>query len=244
VSAPFLVIPALDLLGGRVVRLRQGRYDQVTTFPGDPADKVREYATCGSPWVHVVDLDGARDGRASQAALVERMLAASGGARVQVGGGIRTLEQVRDYVSAGASRVVLGTRAVQDPGFVTAAAALCEVMVAVDGRDGRVSVEGWTRDSGQSVQAVARACVDAGATSVLFTEIARDGMGTGPAVEATEALGQTLPGTGVYASGGVSSLEDLRALAGAAAIAGVVVGRALLEGRFTVAEALAVGASR
>ncbi|MBI5518032.1 MAG: 1-(5-phosphoribosyl)-5-((5-phosphoribosylamino)methylideneamino)imidazole-4-carboxamide isomerase [Deltaproteobacteria bacterium] len=239
-----MVIPALDLLGGRVVRLRQGRYDQVTTFPIDPLEKVREYATCGSSWVHVVDLEGAREGRASQAALVEKMLAVGGGARVQVGGGIRTLEQVRDYVSAGASRVVLGTRAVQDPAFVTAAAALCEVMVAVDGRDGRVAVEGWTRDSGRTVTDVARVCVEAGARSVLFTEIARDGMGSGPAVEATETLGRALPGVGVFASGGVGSLEDLRALVRAPSVAGVIVGRALLEGRFTMAEALSVGAPR
>jgi phosphoribosylformimino-5-aminoimidazole carboxamide ribotide isomerase len=140
--------------------------------------------------------------------------------------------------------VVVGTRAVTDPDFVAAASGVCEVMVAVDGREGQVAVDGWTRDSGRPVLAVAQACVQAGARAVLFTEISRDGTGHGPAVEATEALGLALPGTQVFASGGVGTLDDLQALAATQSIAGVVVGRALLEGRFTLAQALRVGGPR
>lgn len=243
------VIPAMDLLGGRVVRLKRGRYDDVTVYSHNPAAVVADFVVQGARYLHVVDLDGARDGRATQATLVGDLLARFAGVlRVQVGGGIRTLEQVRAYAHAGAARVVIGTRAAQDPDFVTQARSVCGVVVAVDARDGKVAAEGWTVQTDVSAVDLARACVERGAEAVLYTDIARDGTGEGPAVEATAALAVALaftraegvPGVEVIASGGIGTLEHLRALASRPEITSAVVGRALYERTFTVREALSV----
>lgn len=237
-----IVIPAMDLLGGRVVRLHRGDYDKVTVYGTDPAAVVAGYLDAGASWVHLVDLDGARDGRATQSPLVGALLARFGSSlRVQVGGGIRTLEQVRAYRDAGASRVVVGTRAVEDPDFVRAAGELVDVTVAVDARDGRVATKGWTETTALDATELAKDCVSRGARAVLYTDIARDGTGEGPNVDATERLARAVPGALVIASGGIGSLDHLRALAAREVIGAVVVGRALYEGAFTAREALGLG---
>jgi phosphoribosylformimino-5-aminoimidazole carboxamide ribotide isomerase len=236
------VIPAMDLLGGRVVRLHQGDYARVTVYADDPAEMLAAFVDAGARRVHLVDLDGARDGAATQGALLAGLVARFGHAlRVQVGGGVRTLDQARAYRDAGADRVVVGTRAVEDPDFVAQCAEFVPVVVALDARDGRVATRGWTTLTDRTAVDLARSLAALGATAVLYTDIARDGTGAGPNVEATARLAEAVPGVEVIASGGIGSLDHLRALAAAPAIAATVVGRALYERAFTVAEALAAG---
>lgn len=235
------VIPAMDLLGGRVVRLHRGDYDKVTEYSPEPLEIIEQFVDSGASWAHLVDLDGARDGAATQHALIARALARFGRAlRVQVGGGIRTLSQVQAYLSAGARRVVLGTRAVESPEFISEVAARCEVVVALDARDGRVATRGWTHTTEHDVLDLARSCVGAGARAILYTDIARDGTGDGPNVEATARLAEAVPGVEIIASGGVGALSHLRALAARPSISSVVIGRALYERSFTLREALDV----
>lgn len=234
------VYPAMDLLGGRVVRLHKGRYDAVTVYSDDPVGTVRGFVEAGAERVHIVDLDGAREGRPAQAALVASVIAATG-ARVQVGGGIRAMEQLEAYVAAGVERVVLGTAAVKDPAFVEAACGRFAVVIAVDARDGMVAVEGWTEGSSVSAVDLAKHAQQFGARAVLYTDIARDGTGEGPNVEATAALARNVPGLEVIASGGIGSRAHLEALAARPEIAACVVGRALYDGTMTARDALSAG---
>lgn len=236
------VIPAMDLLGGRVVRLHRGDYAKVTVYDDDPLAVVDRFVDAGAEWLHVVDLDGARDGAATQASLIVRVLARHGAkVRVQVGGGIRTLAQVHAYAAAGAARVVVGTRAAENPGFVADAVKVIPVVAAVDARDGVVATHGWTATANVTAVDLAKELVARGAAAVLYTDIARDGTGEGPNVEATAALARALPGAEVIASGGIGSLAHLRALAARPEIASCVVGKALYDGAFSVKAALEVG---
>jgi phosphoribosylformimino-5-aminoimidazole carboxamide ribotide isomerase len=236
------VIPAMDLLGGRVVRLHRGDYARATVYHEDPVAVLASFVEAGATWLHIVDLDGARDGVATQEKLIASVLRRWGHTvRVQVGGGIRTLDQVRSYANAGATRVVVGTRAVEDPSFVTAASAICGVVVAVDARDGNVATHGWTVVTESLAVDLARSLSSRGASAVLYTDIARDGTGEGPNVEATASLAKGIPGVEVIASGGIGTLDHIRSLAQRPEIASCVVGRALYEKAFTVADALKAG---
>lgn len=234
------ILPAIDLLEGRVVRLRRGRYDDVTTYAPDPGPVAEGFARAGACWLHVVDLDGARAGRPGNVAPIREVLRRAPGLRVQVGGGIRDEATARTWLDAGVERVILGTAAVRDPSLVerVSAARPGSVAVAVDARGGRVAVEGWTETTAETPAAVARRLADAGAGAVLFTAIERDGTGDGPDVEATAALQRQVQ-VPVIASGGVGSLDHLRGLA-RAGIRAAIVGRALYEGQVDLAEALAV----
>ena len=234
------VYPAMDLLGGRVVRLHKGRYDAVTVYSDDPSGVLDAFISAGAVRIHVVDLDGARDGAPTQAALIRTLLAAHS-AKIQVGGGIRGMAQAEGYLAAGAERVVLGTAAVRDPGFVREACARFPVVVAVDAVDGRVATEGWTQASDIAATDLARWAMELGARAVLYTDISRDGTGAGPNVGATAALARAVPGLEVIASGGVGSLEHLRALAAEREITACVVGRALYDQRFTLRDAVEAG---
>ncbi len=233
------LIPAIDLLGGQVVRLHKGRYDEVTVYADDPAEMARRFADEGADWLHVVDLDGARSGSPVNVASVEAILGATG-LRVQVGGGVRTAETANRWLAAGASRVVVGTAAVKSPQWVRAT---CEsapeaVVVAIDARDGEVAVEGWLEGTGRPAAELA-AEIDGwapGPWGFLYTNIDRDGTREGPDVEGTAALARAVGGT-VIASGGIGSLAHLRALA-EAGVEAAVCGRALYAGAFTLREAL------
>jgi phosphoribosylformimino-5-aminoimidazole carboxamide ribotide isomerase len=229
--------PAIDLLGGRVVRLHQGDYAKVTTYPEDPIALVERYVRDGAERVHLVDLDGARDGEAAQFEWIARILRETG-ARIQVGGGIRSLRQARAYLDAGVERVVLGTAAVADPDLLREACATLPVVVAVDARDGMVTTHGWTQVTTRSAVDLAREARDLGARAVLYTDVARDGTGSGPNVPATAALARAVPTLEVIASGGVGSLAHVEQLAREGCIGACVVGRALLEGAFTLRDAL------
>jgi len=235
------ILPAIDLLDGKAVRLHQGRYDAVTVYSGDPPALAA--ALRGKvPILHVVDLEGARAGRAVQGDLVRAVVRAFGPG-VQVGGGVRSVEAVSSYLDLGASRVVLGTAAVRDPAAVRDAALRWpgQVVIALDARDGKVALDGWEQLSTVTALDVARQLAGLPIAALLYTDVARDGTQVGPNLSATRDLAAE-GGFPVLASGGVGSLEHLRALAAIPGVAGAIVGRALYERAFTLEEALAAAA--
>ncbi|MEY3029941.1 MAG: 1-(5-phosphoribosyl)-5-[(5-phosphoribosylamino) methylideneamino] imidazole-4-carboxamide isomerase [Actinomycetota bacterium] len=231
------LFPAIDLRGGRVVRLAKGDYGAETVYGDDPVAVARSFADAGAPWVHVVDLDAARSGDPVNRPVVAQIAAElAGRASLQTGGGVRRLDDVRSLADAGVARVVMGSAAIADPPLVEAASALLPVAVGLDHRDGEVAVHGWTERSGVSVaEALQRFPA---AAAFVITDISRDGMLTGPDVDGLRdaVAATTVP---VVASGGVSSLADLVTLADVDGLAGVITGKALYEGRFTVGAALA-----
>lgn len=234
-----IVIPAIDLLNGKAVRLRQGDYDQVTHYDRDPAEIATRWRALVSR-LHVIDLEGARAGQTMQRELVARIVAAFGPG-VQVGGGIRDLAAIEATLSLGVERVVLGTAAIKDPALVRTAASRWpgRVVVAVDAKDGWVATEGWEETSDRRVEDLVAELSALPLGGLLYTDIARDGTEVGPNVEATARLAASseIP---VIASGGVGTLAHLAALAQApGGIAAAIVGRALHEQRFTLADAVA-----
>jgi phosphoribosylformimino-5-aminoimidazole carboxamide ribotide isomerase len=231
-----IVIPAIDLLDGKAVRLHQGRYDAVTVYDDDPPARARLWRGM-VPWLHVVDLEGAREGRPVQRERVRAVVDAFGPG-VEVGGGVRTRESFDAYLALGATRVVLGSAAVKDAALVRSLALEHPgvVVVAVDARDGFVAVDGWTQPTRVRAVDLVRSFADAPLGGVLYTDVARDGTRAGPNLEATAELAAETP-VPVIASGGVGSLDDLRTLA-ARGIAACIVGRALYDGTFTLAQAL------
>ncbi len=231
------LVPAIDLLDGHVVRLHQGDFAKVTRFAIDPVAHAKSLRG-KTARLHVVDLEGARSGAPTQHPLIAKICEAFGPG-VQVGGGVRTHETVTALVALGASRVVLGTAAVKDPQLVREIAIehRDQVILAVDAKDGFVAIEGWTQVSNVTALDVAQRFDGSALDSLLYTDVSRDGTRVGPAVEVTAKLARD-SGRRVLASGGVGSLDDLRALAAAKDIFGVVVGRALLEGAFDVDRAI------
>lgn len=236
-----IVFPAIDLKGGKVVRLAEGDMARATVYGDDPAAQARAFAESGAEYLHVVDLDGAFAGEARNRAAVEAIVAAFPG-RVQLGGGIRTPEAVEGWIALGVARIVIGTAALTEPDFVRAMAAAFfgRIVVAVDARDGMVATAGWANVSDVPARDLARRFEDAGVAAVLFTDVGRDGLLKGCNIEATVELarGTSLP---VIASGGVKGIEDIRLLTVHAAhgIEGVITGRALYDGRLDLAAALA-----
>lgn len=232
------VIPAVDILGGKAVRLRQGKYDEVTVYDDHPEVVAAEWAGRVRR-IHVVDLDGAKSGRPIQRVLVRKVVAAFG-AGVQVGGGVRSMGAVDSYFELGVERVVLGTAAIRDPDLVRAAAEAYpgRVVVAVDARNGNVATDGWLDQSERRAIDVVKQMAPLGLAGVLYTDIDRDGTEAGPNVEATAELARE-GGVAVIASGGVGKLSHIEALAEAGAgVVGAIVGRALHEKRFTLEEAI------
>ena len=238
----FTVYPAIDLRGGRCVRLKQGDFDRQCEYDADPVERAREWERRGARAIHVVDLDGAKEGRLVQLDLIRR-IASSVGASLQVGGGVRALEDLRALREAGATRVVIGTAAVLDRELRQRAVEEVgdALVVAVDARGGIVATHGWQRKSGWDVLDLARELAGDGVTSVLYTDVARDGMDAGAALESTAAVAETLP---TIASGGVRGTEDVVALSKIPGIVGAVVGTALYEGRVTLEELLEAAEER
>ena len=238
------LFPAIDLRAGRAVRLLRGEFGAETVYSADPVAVARGYEAAGAPWIHVVDLDAARTGDPANLELVAA-IAAAVSCPVQAGGGVRTPEAAARLLDAGVARVVVGTAAVEDPALVEA---LCrrhpgQVAAGLDARGSRLAVRGWTETSAAELTEVARGLEGAGVAALVVTEIGRDGTMAGPDLD---QLGAVLAATGVdvVASGGVGTLADLQALstlepAPGRRLAGVSVGRALYEGRFSVEEALA-----
>ncbi len=242
-----IVFPAIDLKDGRCVRLLRGDMAAATVFNDDPGDQARRFLAAGARFLHVVDLDGAFAGRAANAAAVEAIVAeaARAGARVQLGGGIRSEEDIARWLALGVTRVILGTKALRDPDFVVAACRRWpgRIVVGIDARDGRVAVEGWAETSAVTAEDLALRFRDAGVAAIVHTDIERDGALGGANVAASAALARRC-GLPVVVSGGIASLDDLRAVAARAAdgLAGAIVGRALYDGRVDLAAALALAA--
>jgi len=239
----FDLYPAIDLRQGQVVRLAQGDPDRQTVYAADPAAMAARWLNEGARWLHVVNLDGAfgQEDTANRAALQAILKeAAAHNTRVQFGGGLRTLDAVAQVLDMGVARIVLGTLAARQPEAVAEALRRwgpARIAVGIDAREGRVQVSGWAEATALDAVTFARSLAKMGLRTVIFTDISRDGLQTGLALEATAAL-QQASGLDVIASGGVASLDDVRA-AHQAGLAGVIVGRALYEGAFSVTDALA-----
>lgn len=229
-GAPFEVIPAIDLLGGRCVRLAQGRYDDATVYGDDPAAVAAGFCALPIRRLHVVDLDGARSGRPVNREAIVRIVAAAARVPVQLGGGLRSLASIDEGLALGLDRVILGTVALRDPDLVREASRRFpgRVAVGIDARDGFVAAEGWLEESQVEATELARRFEDAGVAALIHTDIARDGMLKGPNLEASAALAKVVS-IPVIVSGGVSSLDDLRRAA-REPVAGAIVGRALYTG--------------
>jgi phosphoribosylformimino-5-aminoimidazole carboxamide ribotide isomerase len=236
-EASFTIYPAIDLRGGKCVRLKQGDFGRSKEYDADPVERAREWERQGATAIHVVDLDGAEMGSPVQLDLVAR-IANAVNVPLQVGGGIRTLKDLRAVRDSGAQRVVIGTAAVGDRELRLEAveAASASLIVAVDARDGVVATHGWRQSSGISVLNLAEELAADGVASVLYTDVARDGMDAGAALEATAAVAKSIP---TLASGGVRGVEDVAALSNIPGVVGVVVGTALYEGRVTLEQLIA-----
>ncbi len=229
--------PAIDLRGGRVVRLTKGDYDAETVYGDDAVAVAESFVASGARWVHVVDLDAARSGDPVNRDVVARIAAAvRGEASLQNGGGVRTLDDAKALADAGVSRVVMGSAAVRDPDLVAAVSETVPVAVGLDHRAGELAVHGWTEASGARLDdALSRF---PSAAAFVITDISRDGMLSGPDVTGLAAAVAASP-VPVIASGGVASLDDLVELARLPGLGGIITGKALYEGRFTVADAIA-----
>jgi phosphoribosylformimino-5-aminoimidazole carboxamide ribotide isomerase len=233
--------PAIDLKGGQAVRLRQGDFDQSTVFSDDPVAQARAFAEQGAESLHVVDLDGAREGEPVHAALVASIAAAFPGT-VHFGGGLRSRPAIETALATGADRLVVGTAVLEDRDLLDWAIDRLgdRLVVALDARQGKVATHGWTQVSDRNAVQVAEELISTGVRHLLYTDISRDGTLGGPNTRALRRLAKAVRPLDVIASGGISSLEDLRRLGELKLenLSGVIVGRALYEGRFTVTEAL------
>lgn len=234
------LLPAIDILGGKAVRLAKGDYDAVTVYNDDPVAQARTFQVAGAEWLHVVDLDGARTGKQENLAIIERIVRDTD-LKVEVGGGVRNIDAVRGLAQAGVHRIVLGTALVRDPDFAKAAVEEYGDLLAagIDARDGEVAVSGWEKGGGISADDLARQMAALGYRHMVYTDISRDGMQTGIDPAAYEHMAAVF-GHPVVASGGVAGLADIEHLAPvAASIEGVIAGRAVYEGALDVAEGVA-----
>lgn len=236
-----IVIPAIDLKDGRCVRLVQGRKEDVTVFDDDPAGVAGRFAAAGAERIHVVDLDGAFEGKPKNWEHLKAIVQ-SVDVPVQTGGGIRSMEAIEHLLEIGVDRVILGTVALKEPALVREACRAFgpeRVLVGIDARNGRVAVEGWVEESETTAVRLGQEMMEAGVREIVFTDISRDGMLTGPNLSSLEQMVET--GVKVVASGGVSSVDDLLAIARYAdrGVTGAIVGKAIYTGNVDLAEAIA-----
>lgn len=235
------LLPAIDILDGQAVRLERGDYEKVTVYHDDPAQQAQLFEEDGATWLHVVDLDGAREGKCLNADVIDRILKLTN-LKVEVGGGLRTLDDLRRMADLGVMRMVLGTALVTDPDLAQAAREEFgpDMLAAgIDAKGGDVKVEGWVQGAGVNALELAERMANAGYEHLIYTDIARDGMQTGIAPAAYVEMAQSFRNP-VIASGGISTLEDIRELAKVSdAIEGVIAGRAIYEGSFSVQDAVA-----
>lgn len=236
----FIIYPAIDIRGGKCVRLFQGDYGQETVYADSPLAMAKRWVEQGATWVHLVDLDGAKEGKPANAELIKE-IAREIPVPVQVGGGIRTEEQIADYLEAGVARVIVGTAAIEDEPFTQRIlqANGDKIAIGLDCRNGRVATRGWLTTTDVEATELAKRLVSYGAETFIYTDIARDGTLTGPNVEEISALALAT-GKSVIASGGVSNLDDLLALSAhmTTGVTGAIVGKALYTDAFTLEEAL------
>lgn len=235
-----LIIPAIDLKEGKCVRLRQGRMDEDTVFSDNPLEMVKRWVDAGAERLHVIDLDGAMAGKPRNSDVIHSMRESYPDLAIQVGGGIRDEDTVQEYLDAGVSYVIIGTKAVSEPHFVND---LClsfpgHIIVGLDAKDGKVAIDGWSKLSNHDVIDLAQHFERDGVDAIVYTDISRDGMMTGVNVSSTVALAQSIR-VPVIASGGVNHMNDLEALAKVEqeGVIGAIIGRALYEGDIDLAEA-------
>jgi phosphoribosylformimino-5-aminoimidazole carboxamide ribotide isomerase len=237
-----ILFPAIDIKDGKVVRLHQGDYGQITQYADDPVAVARQFTDQGAQWVHVVDLDAAKTGKTVNQALVKK-IATQSGLKVQTGGGIRSLEVAGQYLRAGIARVVVGTQAARDPSFLQelGQAFPQQVALGLDTRAGKIAVTGWTETTDLTLESYLAQAPLTGIAALIFTDISRDGMLTGPNLKSLKRVLEISP-VPVIASGGIASLEDLKSLRDLhhSNLLGAIVGKALYEGKFTVSEALKI----
>jgi len=238
-----LLIPAIDIKGGKCVRLRQGRLEDETVFSDDPVSVAHDWAEAGAQRIHIVDLDGATEGRPRNKGLIHEIVENHPDVPVQVGGGIRDEDTIEEYLEAGVQYVILGTRAVAEPHLVPD---LCaefpgHIIVGLDAKDGKVATDGWSKLSHHDVIDLAQQFESDGVEAIIFTDIGRDGMMSGVNIESTVELARSIV-VPVVASGGITSLDDVRALCAVEeeGVAGAITGRAIYEGTLDFAEALKV----
>jgi len=242
---PLEIVPSIDLRGGRVVRLKQGDYARQVNYAVDPLETARSFAEAGATWMHMVDLDGAKEGRPVQTELIARVIAGAG-LKVEVGGGIRSTADILRLLDAGAARVVVGTKAFEDwdwfgslahdPAFDQ------KLVLAIDAKEGQIATRGWTETLGRAAVDVAAQVSDWPLAALLYTDVAKDGMLQGPNLEYTRAL--ALAGrVPVIASGGVGNIDHIRQLR-RIPVWGAIVGRSLYEGTLDLREALAVARAK
>lgn len=234
-----ILYPAIDLKDGNCVRLLRGDMDAATVFGTDPAAQARIFQDAGAEWLHLVDLNGAFEGKPVNAAAVEAILSAVD-IPAQLGGGIRDMATIESWLERGLNRIILGTVAVENPALVREAAEAFpgRIAVGIDARAGRVATRGWATETDVKAADLARQFEDVGVAAIIYTDIDRDGAMQGPNIAATEALAQSVR-IPVIASGGVSKLDDLKSLAATRIIAGAISGRALYDGALDLGEALA-----
>jgi len=236
-----IIYPAIDIKDGRCVRLVQGNFSDVTVYPGNPVEIARRWEDMGAEYLHMVDLDGARVGEPQNIPVISEA-AQKLGIPVQVGGGIRTIETIEIILNKGIQRVILGTSAVKDAELVKKALQMFRdnIAIGIDAKDGMVAIEGWAKTSNFTAIEFAKKMRDLGAKTIIYTDISRDGMLSGPNLKAMEEMAETV-GTSVdvIASGGVSCIDDIRNLKNTG-VAGVIVGKALYAGSLDLAEAIKV----
>ncbi len=237
-----IIFPAIDIRGGKCVRLEEGRFDRETVFAENPVDAARRWVEAGSKWLHIVDLDGARAGKPVNLKVVEE-IARAFDVRIQLGGGIRTAETVGEVLAAGVQRVILGSVAVKSPELVRQVCADYgeRIVIGIDARGGEVAVEGWEKSGLVQVEELALRMKKAGASRIIYTDISRDGMLTGVNVAATLQLADK-SGLKIIASGGVRGMEDIQALQPLTehGVEGVIIGKALYTGAISLKDALRV----
>jgi phosphoribosylformimino-5-aminoimidazole carboxamide ribotide isomerase len=237
----FTIYPAIDMRGGKCVRLLQGDYDKETIYGDSPFDMAQSFAADGAQWIHMVDLDGAKDGRRVNDMYVIQAAQQLHNVKVQIGGGIRTEQDIAHYLENDVDRVIIGSIAVSNPEFAIDMIKKygAKIAVGIDAKNGYVATHGWLDTSSVKAVELGKRFADTGAETFIFTDIATDGMLSGPNIAAVSELA-AITGKNVIASGGVSSLDDLKALTDAKGIGGAIVGKALYEKRFTLKEALLV----
>ena len=238
-----IVFPAIDIQGGRAVRLRQGVKEDSTAYFDDPVDAALKWYNEGAEYLHVVDLDGAFSGQTCNAGIVEKICRAVK-VPVQVGGGIRSEETINTYLQAGVSRVIIGSKAVEDEAFIRSMAAKygAKLAVSIDAKGDTVATRGWVAGSDKKVLPFAEFLLSIGISTIVYTDISRDGMLTGPNMEMMAEL-QKLPGIQLIASGGMSCIEDLQNLQ-RLGVYGAITGKALYEGKITMDEIKALGGTQ